>query len=193
LSQSACPALVRAAPRDRSLDRMEGEKDKQVLVAYASKHGAAAEIAEKIGEVLREAGLATDVLAADRVGDVTPYEAVVLGSAVYVGRWQKQAANLLKANEEALTERAVWLFSSGPTGEGDPVELTQGWGFPKALQPIADRIQPRDIAVFHGDVNPEKLSFFERWTVKTVKAHVGDFRDWDAIASWAGSIADALV
>jgi len=166
--------------------------EKQVLVAYATKYGATAEIAERIGEVLREAGLATDVLPADRVGDVRPYEAVVLGSAVYIGRWQKPAVNFLKTNEEALAERPVWLFSSGPTGEGDPVELTQGWGFPKGLQPIADRIQPRDIAVFHGNVDPEKLNFIERWMIKNVKAPSGDFRDWEAIASWAKAIGDAL-
>jgi menaquinone-dependent protoporphyrinogen oxidase len=171
---------------------MEDHMEKQVLVAYATKRGATAEIAEKIGEVLRGAGLATEVLPVDRVGDVTPYQAVVLGSAVYIGRWQKQAANFLKNHEEALAEWPVWLFSSGPTGEGDPVELTQGWHFPKALQPVADRIQPRDVAVFHGHLDPNKLNFLEKWMIKNVKAPFGDFRDWDAIASWAAAIADAL-
>jgi len=166
--------------------------DIQVLVAYATKHGTTAEIAEMIGQVLRQAGLATDVLPADRVGDVTPYEAVVLGSAVYIGRWQKQAAKFLKANEKALAERPVWLFSSGPSGEGDPVELTNGWRFPKALQPLADRIRPRDIALFHGHVNVDKLNFIERSMIKNVKAPVGDFRDWETITSWATAIADVL-
>jgi len=166
--------------------------DIQVLVAYATKHGATAEIAEMIGQVLRQAGLATDVLPADRVGDVTPYKAVVLGSAVYIGRWQKQAAKFLKANEKALAERPVWLFSSGPSGEGDPVELTNGWRFPKALQPLADRIRPRDIALFHGHVNVDKLNFIERSMIKNVKAPVGDFRDWETITSWATAIADVL-
>ena len=79
-----------------------------------------------------------------------------MGSAVYIGKWRKEAVKFLQANEKMLAERQVWLFSSGPTGEGDPVELTKGWRFPKALQPIADRIRPRDIAVFHGDVNMKK-------------------------------------
>jgi len=86
----------------------------------------------------------------------------------------------------------VWLFSSGPTGEGDPVELAQGWRFPKALQPIADHIGPRDIAVFHGDLERDELNLIEKWMIKMVSAPVGDFRDWDAIASWASSIAEAL-
>jgi menaquinone-dependent protoporphyrinogen oxidase len=170
----------------------EEEMDVQVLVAYATKHGATAEIAEKIGGVLRQEGLAADVLPADRVTDLTPYKAVVLGSAVYIGRWQKKAAKFLKDNEQALAERPVWLFSSGPSGEGDPVELTQGWSFPKSLQPIADRIQPRDIALFHGHVDTATLNFLEKWMLRNVKAPVGDFRDWEAITSWARGIADAL-
>ena len=166
--------------------------DSRVLVTYATKYGATAEIAEKIGQVLRQAGLPTDVLPADRAGDVRAYKAVVLGSAVYIGRWRKQAAAFLKANEQALAERPVWLFSSGPTGKGDPVELVQGWRLPTKLQPIADRIRPRDIAVFHGSANVQKMSFLEKWMLKNVKAPAGDFRDWDAISAWATAIADAL-
>lgn len=166
--------------------------DKRILVAYATKYGATAEIADKIGEVLRQAGFQPDVLAAKGVRDLSPYNAVVLGSAVYMGFWRKEAVQFLKAHEQALSERAVWLFSSGPTGEGDPVQLTNGWRFPTGQQAIADRIQPRDITVFHGYVNVDKLNFFEKWVLKNVKAASGDFRDWDAIASWARSIADAL-
>jgi menaquinone-dependent protoporphyrinogen oxidase len=164
----------------------------KVLVAYASKRGATAEIAEKIGQVLAQAGLAVDVQSADRVNDLTPYKAVVLGSAVYIGRWRKEAVKFLEANQAALAERAVWLFSSGPTGEGDAVELTQGWRFPKGQQPIADRIQPRDVVVFHGAIDKQDLNFIERFMIKNVKAPIGDFRDWDAITAWATSIADAL-
>ena len=166
--------------------------DVQVLVAYATKYGATAEIAEKIGQVLREAGLRADVLPADRVSDLTPYQAVVLGSAVYIGQWRKEAVKFLKANETVLAEKPMWLFSSGPTGEGDPVELVQGWRFPGKLQPIADRVRPRDVAIFHGAVDVGKLNLIEKWMLKNVKAPIGDFRDWDAITSWAAAIADAL-
>jgi len=161
-------------------------------VAYASKYGATAEIAEKIGQLLRQAGLRTDVLPTDRVSDLHSYKAVVLGSAVYMGQWRKVAATFLKTNEKVLAEQLVWLFSSGPTGEGNPVELTKGWHFPKALQPIADRIRSRDIAVFHGAINMKKLNLIEKWMINNVKSPLGDFRDWDAITSWATAIADVL-
>jgi menaquinone-dependent protoporphyrinogen oxidase len=166
--------------------------DGKVLVAYATKYGATAGIAEKIGEVLSRAGLSTEVLPVDDVSDLTPYEAVVLGSAVYIGQWRKEAARFLEANEETLAGKPVWLFSSGPTGEGDPVELMKGWRFPGAQQEVADRIAPHDITIFHGAVDTKKLSFAERLILKGVKAPAGDFRDWEAIASWASAIAEEL-
>jgi len=166
--------------------------DKYILVTYASKYGATEEIAEKIGEVLREAGLSTDILPIKRVSDLSSYKVVILGSAVYIGKWRKEAVKFLGANEKTLTEKMVWLFSSGPTGEGDPVERLDGWRFPTAQQPIADRIQPRDIVVFHGDVNMGKLNFIERKMITTVEAPLGDFRDWEAITAWATTIANEL-
>jgi hypothetical protein len=101
------------------------------------------------------------VLPVVRVKDLGAYSAVVLGSAVYIGSWRKEAVKFLRANEKALADRPVWLFSSGPTGEGNLVELLKGWCFPTLLQPIADRIQPRDIAVFHGvvDINNMNMAF----------------------------------
>jgi menaquinone-dependent protoporphyrinogen oxidase len=166
--------------------------DKQVLVAYATKYGATAEIAEKIGEVLQQAGLAADVLPVGRVGNLSAYKAVVLGSAVYIGQWRKEAVKFFKANETVLAGKLVWLFSSGPTGEGDPMELTQGWRLPGKLQPITDRIGPRDVAVFGGAVDAGKLNSIEKWMLKNVKAPAGDFRDWEAITAWATAIAEEL-
>ncbi len=128
----------------------------KVLVAYATKYGATAEIAERIGQTLRTSGIEVDVAPADQAGDPAGYSAVVLGSAVYAGSWRKEAAAYLEANEAALAGRPTWLFSSGPTGEGDAVELMKGWRFPEALQPIADRIQPRDIAFFHGEIDTQE-------------------------------------
>jgi menaquinone-dependent protoporphyrinogen oxidase len=165
---------------------------KKVLVAFATKYGATAEIAEKIGQVFRGAGLETDVLPADRVDDLALYKAVVLGSAVYIGKWRKEALKFLQANEKLLAERPVWLFSSGPTGEGNPVELLNGWRYPESLQPIVDHIQPRDIAVFHGAVLTDKMNFIEKFMIKNVKTPIGDFRDWQAITAWAKKIADEL-
>ena len=166
--------------------------DNPVLVAYASKYGATAEIAEKIGSSLNQAGVPAQVLPADRVSDMAAYSGLILGSAVYIGRWRKEAIKLLQSNEAVLVGKPVWLFSSGPTGEGDPEELLSGWNLPGKLHPIAERIGIRDIAVFHGAVDADKLNFVEKFMLKNVKAPIGDFRDWDAIESWSAGIADEL-
>jgi menaquinone-dependent protoporphyrinogen oxidase len=138
----------------------------RALIDYGTKYGATAEIASKIGQVLSEAGLLVDVLPAGQVCDLSSYDVVVLGSAVYAGQWRKEAAALLTGHERALTERPVWLFSSGPTGEGDPVQLMQGWRLPAPQQAIADRMCPCDVAVFHGRIDPDKLSLPERLIVQ---------------------------
>lgn len=167
--------------------------NRNVLVTYASKYGATKEIAEKIGEVLRQSGLQADVIPVGSIRDLNSYRTVILGSAVYVGKWQKQAVAFLQTNEKMLADRPVWLFSSGPTGVGEALELVEGLRLPAELQPVADRIHPRDVTVFHGYINPDKINFIEKWAIKRlVKKPFGDFRDWDAIASWATSIADSL-
>jgi menaquinone-dependent protoporphyrinogen oxidase len=163
-----------------------------VLVAHASKHGATAEIAGRIGEVLRGAGLRVAVLPASAVVNVDQYAAVVLGSAVYAGNWLRAAAQLLQRAVAPLSARPVWLFSSGPTGGGDPVARLHGWSFPDALRPLSDRILPRGIAVFQGKLDPDLLGVMDRLMVRAVRADTGDFRDWDAIAAWADAIATEL-
>ncbi len=164
----------------------------RILVAYGSKHGMTAEIAGRIGKVLGKAGLEVDVVAARKASDPSAYKAVVLGSAVYAGMWRRDAAKYLKAHEAELARKPVWLFSSGPTGTGDLEKLLGGWKFPKGLQPVADRVKPRGIAVFRGAFDAAKANFFERWIMKKVKAEYGDFRDWPAIESWAREIAVEL-
>ncbi|MEJ2739485.1 MAG: flavodoxin domain-containing protein [Dehalococcoidia bacterium] len=163
-----------------------------VLVVYASKYGATAEIAEKIGDVLRQKGIEVNVSPVVGAGDPASYKAVILGSAAYIGQWRKEAVKFLNANEKSLAEKPVWIFSSGPTAEGDPIELVKGWRFPEKLKPVIDSIKPRDITVFHGVLDIDKMNFIEKFMINKVKAPLGDFRDWDSITSWANMIAGEL-
>jgi len=115
-----------------------------------------------------------------------------LGSALYIGKWRKEAVKFLTTNEKLLAERQVWLFSSGPTGEGNPVELLNGWRVPKAQQPIIDRSQPRDVAVFYGNVDIKRLNQIEKWTLNNVKSPVGEYRSWEEISAWTAKIGRTL-
>ena len=161
----------------------------KVLVTYASKHGSTAQIADRISQVLGEAGLEVTERPIEKAADPGMFDAIVIGSAVYAGQWRKEAAEWLQLNSQLLAERPTWFFSSGPTGEGDPVKLMNGWRFPENLLDVADRIGPRDLAFFHGNLDMSKLNFGEKMVVKALKAPTGDYRDWQAIRNWATAVA----
>jgi menaquinone-dependent protoporphyrinogen oxidase len=162
----------------------------RVLVAYGTKHGATGEIAEAIAKALRSAGLEVDLQRARRVRSVEPYRAVVLGSAVYAGRWRRDASRLLRRS--GLRERDVWLFSSGPVGEskGDP-EQFERMTRPPRVQRIAADIRAHEHVVFGGMVD-EDAGFIRKKMARRIPPELRDLRDWDAIETWAMSIAATL-
>jgi menaquinone-dependent protoporphyrinogen IX oxidase len=101
----------------------------KVLVRAASKYGAASEIGQAAADVLAERGCEVTVLPPEKVSAVQEFDAVVLGSAVYLGQWMKPGRELAERYAGALAARPVWLFSSGPVGEpakpaGDPSAIS---------------------------------------------------------------------
>lgn len=159
----------------------------KVLVTAASKHGSTTEIAEAIGRHLTDAGLTVEVTGPKQVHDLADYDAVVLGSAVYAGHWLDPAKELVERLRDALSSRPVWLFSSGPIGdppapEEDAVEVAD----------IVEATGARDHCVLPGNVDMERLRLPEKAIVRALRVPVGDYRDWDAVATWATAIAGAL-
>ncbi|MBN1892216.1 MAG: flavodoxin domain-containing protein [Clostridiales bacterium] len=162
--------------------------DKKILVAYGSKKGSTAEIAEKIGDTLRRKGSSVDVMDAGTVHDLTPYEKIIIGSSVYMGLWHKNVTRFMKKNIESLEKLPVWIFISGSTGPGDPMEQLDGRLYLNSLRPVIEKIHARDITCFGGKMDPKMLSPFEKWVMKRVEAPEGDFRNWKDIENWAESI-----
>jgi menaquinone-dependent protoporphyrinogen oxidase len=159
-----------------------------VLVAYASKHGSTAGIAEAIADGLVDHEVKAEAKRVDAVDDLGPYEAVVLGSAVYAGSWMKDAVSFAERHADALAHMPVWLFSSGPLGD----EVKDHEEQPRQLKAFREAFHPKDHRVFFGALDVGSLGFAERMVVKAVKAPTGDFRDWDAIRAWADAIAGEL-
>ena len=166
--------------------------NKKVLITYASKHGSTAEIAKKIEEDLNQSGFECTTIPVKQVKDLSGFQAVVLGTGLYMGQWQKDAVKFIKQNKALLENQKLWIFTSGPTGEGDPVKLVQNRLYPEGLRAAIEEINPKDVAVFHGNIDPSKLSGFEKWIIGKVNAAIGDFRNWQSISTWATGIANAL-
>lgn len=166
----------------------------QVLVAYGSKYGSTAEIAEAIGGVLTACGLDVDVRAARTVRSLDRYRAVIIGSAVYMGRWRGEALRLLSGQRQWLATHDVWLFSSGPVGEDDddedPAEVDR-WTKPKKVCEFAAAIGAHDHVVFGGKVDTDRGAL-RKMIARGAPEDTRDRRDWDEIASWAERIADVL-
>jgi menaquinone-dependent protoporphyrinogen oxidase len=163
-----------------------------VLVAYASKYGATAEIANKIGDVLNEAGIHADVKSVESAIDVSRYDAFVVGGSVYIGRMRKAARNFLKRHAGLLATKPVWLFASGTTDDKPADPRMAGFENPTSTKETIQRIAPRDTKVFAGCIDPAKASGLDKWVINKVGAKIADARDWDDISSWAQSVAREL-
>lgn len=173
----------------------------KVLVVYASRHGATEEIAQRIATGLTDAGLDAAALAAAEARSVDDYDAFVVGSAVYMFHWMKEAVRFVKRHRETLAARPVWLFSSGPLGtdlvddEGkDVLEEAE----PKDLDELEAMAHPREHRVFFGAWDPEAPAkgmaerFLKAMPASRESLPAGDFRDWPAIDAWAAAIASEL-
>ena len=172
----------------------------KVLVAYTSRHGSTAGIAERIAARINEGGLEAEARPVAEVQDVDPYEAVVLGSAAYMVHWLKEATTFARRHRRELQAKRVWLFSSGPLGN-DAVDRDGGdilkSGRPKEFAELQELLQPSGDQVFFGAWDPDSppVGIAER-LIRLAPASkdalpAGDFRDWDAIDAWAdGVVAD---
>jgi menaquinone-dependent protoporphyrinogen oxidase len=160
----------------------------KALVAVASRHNATRDIAELIADELRTSGLEVDLRAADDVLDISGYEAVVLGSGVYMGRWLPAARHFVDVHGPDLRTVPVWLFSSGPLGTEDP----KPHGDPADIPALLEATHAREHMVFAGKLEKRSLGLAERLMAKAVHAPEGDFRDLGAVMAWVRSIALSL-
>jgi menaquinone-dependent protoporphyrinogen oxidase len=184
----------------------------RVQVVYASRHGGTEGIASRIAEVLRAHG--ADAVTIDAVKNPVPdgFDAYVVGSGVYLGKWLPEGIAYIEHNLRVLAARPLWLFSSGPVGEGkvsdDAGEALEsalgpasgpGSGGHRKIDELTQAIEPREHRVFGGVFDPTDppKSMMER-IVRIIPAAkrampARDNRDWEQIDAWATEIAEGLV
>lgn len=169
-----------------------GGRSMRVLVTASSRHGSTTGIARAIGEELARHELTAVVLAPGEVGSMEEYDAVILGSAVYGGHWLEPARELVARSAAALTERPLWLFSSGPVGDPSR-KLVQSMGRdPDDLPGLLAATHVRGHQMFAGKLDRKNLGFAQRASLLLLRGLEGDFRDWAAIREWAADIAGQL-
>lgn len=161
------------------------EPPRRLLVAYATKHGSTREVADEIATTLKEQGCRVDLRAAADCHDLSEYRAVVLGGALYMGRWHRDARAFLRRHATALETRPIAIFAMGPQKTDEKSVRSARQQLDNALRRFRD-VDPLAVTIFGGVIDPTKLRFpFNRMKPS-------DARDWDAIRGWAAELTSRL-
>lgn len=166
--------------------RCVGKMKKSVLITYASKYGSTAGVAEAIGKELCAKGVNTDVVPIKNAGDIHSYQGVVIGSAIYMGKWMSEAIDFVNKNQDILRQMPVAYFLvcitlSRPTEENRAQVLS----YMDPLLKAVPKVKPVGIGTFAGALNYSNLSWLTKKIMKSKGSPEGDFRDWNAIRAWA--------
>ena len=165
---------------------LEKKTGKKVLVTYASKYGSTGGVADAIGKELCSKDLAADVVLVKNAGNVSSYQGVVIGSAIYRGKWLSEAVDFVEKNRDILRQVPVAYFLvcmtlSRPTEEN----RTQVLSYMDPLLKAVPEIKPVGIGTFAGALDYNNLSWINKKILESKGSPEGDFRDWNAIRTWA--------
>lgn len=158
--------------------------DGRVLVAYSSMHGSTAEIARAVALTLSRAGMDVDVLPASDVREIRRYRVVILGSAVYGGKWRTEAVSFLERFSMQLFGRDVWLFQSGPLGNSAQAIVRS---LPLNVGVYAEYLRVKGSATFGGKLEGAVGGPVARFLARA--GFAGDYRDFTAVRLWAEDVA----
>ena len=156
---------------------------KRILVAYATRHGATAEIALEIADRLCLRNLAVDLRTVEEVGSVAGYDGVVVGSSIRMGHWLAPAADFLTRHQAALRSLPLAFFTVHflATDESE-ASCQQRAAY---VAPLHQVVEPQAEAFFAGKIDPAKFSMGDKLIALLIRPEAGDQRDWAAIDRWA--------
>ena len=162
----------------------------RILVAYATRNGSTAEIAQAVGRELTLAGNHAEVAEMKAVTALAGYDAIVIGAPLYMGSMDGAVGKFVRRHGEQLKNLPIVAFAVGLTPrnpEPGAVEMAMG-ALKKSLEPLI----PVSSVLFAGKLDPAKVNFVMRKFLEMAKISSSDFRDWDAIAVWARQLPALL-
>ena len=188
------PIYTQEAQKERKSVWIDIPEKNKVLVAYATKAGSTAEIAQEIGKILRHAGHTVEVKRVEEIRDIMEYKAAVIGSPIHAKAWMPEAVEFVQTYRHALSKIPVAYFTSGITlGMADSPNIRRHMdSYLIPLQEEVYEVEPVSIEHFAGVLNFHKLPFMYRlvWPLTSGrKVKQGDYRNWHAVQNWAASLA----
>lgn len=162
----------------------------KILVAYASRSGSTAEIAQAIGKELTTAGWVADVIEMNSVTTLSGYHGVVIGAPLYMGNLVKDVGKFVGSHKAALATVPVTAFAVGLTPVSEQVGNVDN--AMACLQMALSPLKPAGTILFAGKLDPAKLGFIQRKMIEIGKIPSGDFRDWKLISAWARDLPEKM-
>jgi len=169
---------------------MENMTGPRVLIAYATKYGTTKEIAEEIQDVLAENGIESDLINVMETGIIDSYDAVILGSPVYMGKMLVEAREFCTQYRPYLTDKWLAIFVDGISY--CPPENTDTSPLIAAIDEMHEYVRPVMKKGFTGAFSPVNLSEADAQIADMVNPPIGDFRDHEDIRTWAREVASAI-
>ncbi|MGC4110212.1 MAG: flavodoxin domain-containing protein [Nocardioides sp.] len=177
-SQGPCPRVEQGA-ETRAME---------ALVVYGSKRGGTEGLARMLDAALSEQGVKVALRPArEHRNDLARFDLVVVGGALYMGRWHRSARRFVLRESQTLRDKPVWFFSSGPIGESG--ESAPDLAPVHQVRLLMDMVGARGHATFGGRLAPTAHGFAARAMAKKA---AGDWRDEDAVRQWSKEIMSTL-
>jgi len=158
----------------------------KILVTYATRAGSTFEVAVLVAAVLRTTGATVDVTYVRAVHELKDYDAVVIGSAIRMGQWLPEAVEFVKANRETLSHiPTAYFLVSGFLRKDSPEMRQRALAY---LDPVRKMLEPASIGLFAGKMDYSTMDWQDRSIAEAVSSSQGDWRNWQAIRSWAHNL-----
>ncbi|RZN46230.1 hypothetical protein EF808_06105 [archaeon] len=176
----------------------------RVLVAYGSRYGTSEEIANHMATILREHDIEVDVadLRSRPSIDLENYDGIIVGSGIKVGRWTKEAEQLLKELAGAPSKVKIGVFVSCLQVLTNPEGTHSSY--------LDEKLKKMGVGADIGEAFSGKIDFSsesrmgmldkrmvsmaakemeQKSGIEIDRNGVNDFRDWDAIETFARTFA----
>ena len=167
-----------------------------ILMVYGTKSGSTGEVADAVGDALRERGVTVDVRQVGDVAEVGSYDAVIVGSPVLYGKPHSAVAKFLERNQEALRRMPVAAFLTcleltttvDENERSIPTYVDPSLGRPPAdedrmsyfekthlmsefldgLLRNAPQVKPVSVAFFRGKLDYDELDWISRLVMRLI-------------------------
>lgn len=174
--------------------------NEKVLICYGTRYGSAGEIAENIGEILRNRGATVEVvnLKKEKVKNLEKFDVVIIGSGIQMGKWTKEPLKFLKKNRETLSRKKIALYVSCMSA-AEQEKCTQARiDYLDTVIASFPEIEPVSMGLFGGLLDPSRGNFMTKKIMQALMTEFTeegeefpervDLRDWEQIRIWTENL-----